>query len=629
MAIEWVSKLCLYLMLLTVLWVYWPGTQGGLILDDFGSISPLEDLRGKPESIRDYLFADDAGPLGRPISVGLFALEFAFLGAEVGDLKRHSILLHLLNVCLLAWLTYGLFRWRRHSAASLLAITVAGVWALSPLQVSTVLYTVQRMAMLSTFFCLTALVSYVQFRTARTPLARGLWLGLCGFAALLAPFAKENGVLVWPILLLLEYFWLNLGNQTLARSTWGYRFLWGLLALSLLLFLVLVAYRLEWLVASYESRSFTITERSFGQSRAILTYAQGFFWPDLAQLGVFHDDFMLGDEAAPLIDLLCTAVVLSALGFVIAGSVAGRWRPLCFCIGAFLVAHLLESSVLALEAYFEHRNYFPSVFLALGLGLLIAELGRHGRLLQCGGLLWVAVLMVFLAFRTSFLVGVWSNELLLSIHHFSGHPGSARAASDLATRYALLGDYPRAKDLSSIAHENATTKKAARREGPGDLQLRNAALACIAGRSKLPEELPTVFAEEIHRPLGDTNNVEVLLRLTRERRCETFAWNELLLVLRTVYLVEPEAPRASAALYTALATLAYDRQALEDALGYALLALENNAEALLPRFVLLQSLVELGLFEEAAEIRDELVQLKDLGALNSGQRETLALYRAL
>lgn len=35
----------------------------------------------------------------------------------------------------------------------------------------------------------------------------------------------------------------------------------------------------------------------------------------------------------------------------------------------FLAAHLVESSVIALELYFEHRNYLPSVGIFISLGL--------------------------------------------------------------------------------------------------------------------------------------------------------------------------------------------------------------------------------------------------------------------
>jgi hypothetical protein len=53
-----------------------------------------------------------------------------------------------------------------HSDATWLALATAALWLAHPIQVSTVLYVVQRMAQLSTLFVLVALLSYAAARDA-------------------------------------------------------------------------------------------------------------------------------------------------------------------------------------------------------------------------------------------------------------------------------------------------------------------------------------------------------------------------------------------------------------------------------------------------------------------------------
>ncbi|NCC33955.1 MAG: hypothetical protein EOM24_18360, partial [Chloroflexia bacterium] len=51
---------------------------------------------------------------------------------------------------------------------------------------------------------------------------------------------------------------------------------------------------------------------------------------------------------------------------------AGRRPLVAFCLLFFLVNHAVESSIIALELIYEHRNYLPSMTL-----YLLAALGSH------------------------------------------------------------------------------------------------------------------------------------------------------------------------------------------------------------------------------------------------------------
>src|SRR5690606_1976486 len=83
--------------------------------------------------------------------------------------------------------------------ARAIALLVTAIWLLHPMQVSTVLYVVQRMAQLSAFFTLLALIAYVTGRVAaeRGEHSRSLvyLFAIFPVAMLAAMFCQEHGAL--------------------------------------------------------------------------------------------------------------------------------------------------------------------------------------------------------------------------------------------------------------------------------------------------------------------------------------------------------------------------------------------------------------------------------------------------
>ena len=147
-----------------VAWVYWPGIQGPELLDDRSSILVIEDLENNRERAWDYVIGDNSGPLGRTVSMATFVIEKLYFDEGIPGNKRVNILLHIAIGGLLIWLFSLLFRQQGVPNYKGLALVLAAIWLLHPLLVSTVLYVVQRMAMLATFFMLLSAISYVYWR---------------------------------------------------------------------------------------------------------------------------------------------------------------------------------------------------------------------------------------------------------------------------------------------------------------------------------------------------------------------------------------------------------------------------------------------------------------------------------
>jgi protein O-mannosyl-transferase len=623
---------CLLLALVAgcTLWVYWPGQLGGFILDDRSSLLRLEALATNPQWFWDYVFDDRSGRLGRWVSMFTFALEYAFVDGSAGTLKRHSILLHALIGVFVFWFAYLLCQQQRYRHPAWLSLLVMALWLLAPQQTSTVLYPVQRMAMLAAFLVLLSLVFYLKGRAVLgTSRSAWAWWVLCAASLGLAPFAKENGLLGLPLIVVLEAAFLR-GRLADGRVNPLLRFgSWVLVGLGLVAVLAYFLLTIDSLQRGHDARSFTLRERLLTQPRILWDYVFQFYWPDLSRLGLFHDDVPV---AATLLDSPGTALALASWLLLLTGLLAlAHWGlgwawPLLGLLLFFLGAHSMESGFFALELYFEHRNYLPSLALALLPAVLIGELGRRWPPLWAPLLAWAAVPVLLLALKTVSQVQIWSSPTLLALHHWQGHPQSVRANNDMATRMAQLGAFDAALEFSKAGFHASQTQKAARLERDGDFRLRNIALACMAQVALPPEELAQLGRVHPQRPVGDTNTLEVVVGLHSAAQCPDFEWPLLADRLAAIYLAEPAPGRASVAVYKALAVLMNGLERIEEGMAYASLALQqapDNAQ------LLLMSLHFATLLEEEKrvdELKSRLLELQRRGSLSAADEANLKIY---
>ena len=457
------------LILLFTAWVYWPGQAGPALLDDATSVLVIGDLKNQPELAWDYILGDNSGPLGRPVSMASFVLEKLLLDGELDTSKRVNILLHLCNGALVTWLFWLLFRFLGTPGYRLLALALGAAWLLSPLYVSTVLYVVQRMAMLSTTFMLCACICYVCWRDK---LRRGIvsvgLLGLLTLLVLLAVFAKENAVLVIPILLLLEALWFQFEGENGQTIRWLQRVTLGLIALGGLGVLLFLVVNWEGLAAAFRHRYFTLDERLLTQSRILWDYVGQHVYPDVLRMGIYHDDVVVSTslDEPPTTKI----AVMSWLGVLLlfAAALFRRWgRYLALGVAWFLVGHSIEAGVFSLELYFEHRNYFPGIGLFLLLGTLYALTVRRWPLTAPPLLVYLACYALWLATLTGSQVQIWSSHPLLILNNLNAHPNSYRANSDMAVQLANLGAFAEAREYSARAYSLSV---AGERSGDHDIR---------------------------------------------------------------------------------------------------------------------------------------------------------------
>ncbi|WP_232211039.1 hypothetical protein [Pseudoxanthomonas sp. J31] len=432
--------------------VYWPGLSGPFIFDDFPALVTNQRLH---VSALDWgqlwraATSFDPGGTGRQLAMASFALNHALGGLDPWGWKLGGLLVHLANALLVYLLCLKLLALAGvRQGLQLSAGGLALAWAVHPLQVSTVLYVVQRMETLCLTFTALALLAYLRGRRLQVEERRGWpWLVACVPLLLLALGAKESALLLPLFTLALELTLLRFDGATPAQRRfwrWGYG-VGALLGAILFVAVVLPRYANP---DAYFIRDFDVVQRLLSQLRILPMYIGQILFPLPGRMPFYYDDF------APSVSLLQPWTTLAG-GLLLSGllGLAWYWRrraPLA-SLGVlwFFAGHAMTSNVVALELAFEHRNYFA----LLGLLLVVAEGVRRvpvqdGSGLKIAGLGAVMMALVFLCWIRS---ATWGDHLLLATTHAAMNPQSPRAAHDIGVLYYEMADGSHDSPFFSLA----------------------------------------------------------------------------------------------------------------------------------------------------------------------------------
>lgn len=502
--------LWLSLLLLSGAFVYWPGLSGSFLLDDQQNLKTLDRMTAPitPEKLGSVVFSNTAGDLGRPLPMLSFAAQYASWPDHPETFKAVNLGLHLTNGILIYLVVILVLRLREPSSdrASILALATTGLWLLHPLQVSTVLYVVQRMTEMAAFFMLGGLAIYLSGRKLVNdrPLAGyvrmlvGLVLG-----ATLGLASKEIAVLLPLYILVLE---VTLLREVPRPKMWRWWF-WGGLCLPLFIFWGYLAAKFSsWILPSYALRDFSLDERLLTEARILWDYIGQMLIPRASSLGLFHDDIVVSRSLLSPYQTLIAIVGWVFLIFVLIKQWQ-RWPVPAFGVLWFLAGHSLESSVLPLELYFEHRNYLPLAGVMLALVLEVDILLQRGlisvvhRTFMLGVGAW-ALLLCSLTLQQSLL---WGDFPRLAATWAQSHPNSDRAQGMWA---AVLSDAGRSEVAARIY-----AALAARKPGAEGYLLVWRAAGCRLGATMQPSAPSILAALEVgrfsHEAIGALENMVV------------------------------------------------------------------------------------------------------------------------
>lgn len=513
-------KTAMLLTLLLCLLVYAAGLSGPFLFDDLPNFSVISAWLAGRGSVGDAIWGTGSGLLHRPLSMLTFSLDAAIAGLRPGHMKLVNLVLHCgIGVVVYQLLTLLFHRrdWQGLQAAWVGALGAA-LWLLHPLQLSTVLYVVQRMAQLGALFVLLGLWLYVRTRQrmsegtmepAQLLQAALLW----GLFFLLGIFSKENAAILPLLCLAFEgVFRAQLERQH--RGVLWFNALVGVVPILLGVTLLLVMP--DRFLAGYESRHFDLWQRLWTQSAVLVDYLQQILWPQTARMGLYFDDFPLINNglagAWPYITILLAISVF-------AWWMRRREPVVLFGWLFFLIAHSVESSLLPLELYFEHRNYLPMVGIVLMvLGTAVWGLRRasaEGH--SAPG--WLAPLAVVVVLLLAGLTGqkalTWRSLDAIAAEGYAQHPNSLRASLD-ALNSALTQN--RLSDAASIMQGLADSANPNNRVVGA---LGRVSVACIDG-GKASDELQQQAMDRLSDriTLGSYQAFSMLARISSDKQCQ-------------------------------------------------------------------------------------------------------------
>ncbi|MGM8228749.1 hypothetical protein ACSV5M_19370 [Cellvibrio sp. ARAG 10.3] len=444
-----------------VFFAYQLGVDGPFLLDDFNNLSPIA-IGGGVDSLADmlrYTFGWDGMDFSRPVSRLSFLLDDQYWPSSPEQFKGTNISLHLVNGLLVALLIYKLLSQRYHpKEATWIAVICCGLWLVNPLSVSTTLYVVQRMTQLMLFFMLVSLLCYIHFLLSKKLLSQLIWLICAGLSSVLCVLSKENGATVLVFYFLINFFFFYPHAE---RKT---KLIFSAALASVFIFACMWMFYLNVTGDTYSGREFTLTQRLLIQGEVLARYTQ--FWLGLSgdELTIFHDDVEWKIKNVG-VGLSWTFWMVHAAVLAIAIKLVKSKPLISFGIFWFYVGHLVESSFIPLELMYEHRNYMPSIGLALiGSHLFYSFFGyvksRGLTVLGVGvPLLYIAFLCIGLIHRCA----LWSDYRILASKWAAEHPNSLRAQDSFIAMLEISGMelmayekanevYPRFNDPALLLH---------------------------------------------------------------------------------------------------------------------------------------------------------------------------------
>ncbi|WP_275041264.1 hypothetical protein [Luteibacter sp. 9133] len=447
---------------LVVAAAYLPGLSGGWFFDDYPNIVDNRGVQPGDASIASLTSAALSSPSSefkRPLASLSFAFNYLASGLNPEPMKATNVVIHLLN----GWIAFLLVRLLMAGATRQVtlgdtwrAVIVAFLWMALPINLTAVLYVVQRMESLANLFVLLGLFSYASGR--RRMLADGngngngngcvLAAGGMVLASAVGILAKETAILTPLYALLIEatvFRWKRSPRES--RRDGPSRRVIALfivtLALPLAIGAVVIVPRLL-ADATWAPRPFTLSERLFTECRIVASYLRWTLLPSPGGLSFYHDDLKVSTGWLAPWTTLASAMLLAALA-IFAIAIRRRLPLVALGIGFFFACHLLTATIIPLELVYEHRNYFASLGIIIVLVTLLAGGGNpdriHDEAVRPRAALLVIASFAWLSF-TAFTAYKWGGDpLRLPTELAVRGPMSPRAQYGLGRVYVIATGY--------------------------------------------------------------------------------------------------------------------------------------------------------------------------------------------
>jgi len=424
---------------------YTPGLGGVFVFDSVERVIQNDALRISSldaEQLLGAAYAAQASYPQRGLAYITLALNYYLSGQQFDPFafKSTNLVIHVLNgllVLILAGLI--LSRWHQRDVhagrriASLhvttLAVIATSLWLLHPIQLTSVLYVVQRMTSLSATLVLAGAIGFVVARVRfqrRESYALAFMYGSVVFCTGVGFLFKQSALLLPAYIAVLELFVFDRESLSPAQKRRLLSYFAVTLVIPLVLGVVAVLAHPDLLIGGYEGRDFTMWQRVMTQARVLFFYLSLLLIPDIRRFGLYHDDLTI---SSGLLDPLSTALALIGWALILISIVWGarRQAPWAFAAAWFVVGHAMESTILPLEQVHEHRNYAPSVGIWIAVGHYVGFFWERAGRLRALVLTAVGVWFLALALLSHMRAQSWQNPAALMESLARHHPQSYRS----------------------------------------------------------------------------------------------------------------------------------------------------------------------------------------------------------
>jgi tetratricopeptide (TPR) repeat protein len=521
------AALGLALPLLLAALAYGRVLDGEKLLDDRRTVERNPAVRDPAQAALAALAGAVRGG-GRPVTDLSFALDRALLGPGPRGAHAVNIGLHLLVAGLVFLFTRRILLLAGGARPDAVALAVAGLFALHPMQTEAVSYLSQRSEVLASGFYLASLLFLLSAESHGQGWTRALaWLGAvaaCGLGLAAKPLAltlpAAAALLAWIV-----------PSSAARTGLAGWRVRAVLLAPLLALVAIHAAATLAGTVGTADA-GFSVPGLPPGtylltQARVVTTYLRLLAWPagqnadwDFPVSRSLTDPAFLG-AAALLATLVAGAVGLARRGARRDDADGAAERVAAFGLLWFLLVLSPTSSVVPLaDLVAEHRVYLASwgIFAAAAAGgeRLLARLAPRRAALA--GAVLVALAWGALGVATWKRNAVWETRLAFWTDAAAKSPGKARVHLGLGQALASRGDLEGAWREYDLARARVGLNRAY--EG---LILRNIAVVHVgAGRIDAAAE---AYVESLRRDPEDPDTLAglALVRAMRGKAGEAEA----------------------------------------------------------------------------------------------------------
>lgn len=412
--------------------------------DDYINLKDLSNVNST-QGFNNFIFGGVAGPTGRPISLLTFLANYNdWMHNHPWGFVETTLIWHLLNTSLVFLLVFNIAKIhiKNINQSYLFAAIVAMIWAILPIHASANLIPIQRMTHVSAFFMLSTLLGYVYFRThlssKQSPILNLiLVISWVIIGTIFAVYSKENGAVVITMIALLELFFLRHIAYPAYPKLWKLGIYSALLIVPIFMLLYLAK---NWMGINHHFefyRDRSLADHLATQVIILWEYLRQITLPRAALLGPFHDGHSVYHWTMwqPYVALTVWMVAIF-VGWKYKAYTLGKF--LLFALLWYFAAHQIESSIIPLELYFEHRNYLASLGWVLFITVIFAEIYKKSKGLSplhaLGGLY-----LLYLIFNLQQITSLWGKPLLAAEMWSNYQPDSPRAAQMLAAQYKQEG----------------------------------------------------------------------------------------------------------------------------------------------------------------------------------------------